>query len=253
MEVPCPKQRKRVPSASITSRWKLATSKLHWLSTAACSTLSCGGKAPLRPLSTWATSSLRSRRAVPKLPTTAVISDSWSTTRRRSAAPWPTQASQRSPVRFSTSSTHGATGSRLSDTTTFSSPKRRTCCAEWDSRIFRRTKRRSRSLPTRAWRLGNYEHRGRLFGERPKDLHDDAAVHQPFFLATLAIAGEVRRLAVKVERDVIHVHLVEQEELGFLRGAVHTIDETTGLCAPHCGGLLGKKRRQRIALSLRCP
>ena len=37
-------------------------------------------------------------------------------------------------------------------TTTSSSPRRRTCCAGWACRIFARTAKRSRSLPTRAWR-----------------------------------------------------------------------------------------------------
>src|SRR6266576_3121917 len=152
MEVACPKQRKHAQSVSIMLRWKSMTSKPHWLSTVACSSLSCEEKAPPRPLSTWATSSLHSRRAVNKPPTTVVISDSWSMTRRPSARRWPTQALRPSPVHFSTSATRGATGSRLSDTTTFSSPKRRMSCAAWDSLICRRTQRRSKSLPTRAWR-----------------------------------------------------------------------------------------------------
>src|SRR5262245_40496592 len=44
-----------------------------------------------------------------------------------------------------------AIASRSSATTTSSSPKRSTCCAEWGSRILPRTPRRSRSSRTRAW------------------------------------------------------------------------------------------------------
>ena len=57
---------------------------------------------------------------------------------------------------------------------------------------------------------------GRSFGERPKDLYLSGPVRQPFFLATYAVSGKVGRLAVKVEGRVVHVHLVEQEQLGFL-------------------------------------
>src|ERR1700676_4186774 len=57
---------------------------------------------------------------------------------------------------------------------------------------------------------------GVLFGEGPKDLHLDATVRQPFFLATLAVDGKVRRLAVEVQGRVVNVHLVEQEQLGVL-------------------------------------
>jgi hypothetical protein len=37
---------------------------------------------------------------------------------------------------------------------------------------------------------------GQSFGERPKDLHFGGTVRQPFFLATLAVRGKVRRVAV---------------------------------------------------------
>jgi hypothetical protein len=37
---------------------------------------------------------------------------------------------------------------------------------------------------------------GRSFGERPIYLHLGGTVCQPFFLATLAVRGKVRRLAV---------------------------------------------------------
>src|SRR5438477_12743656 len=43
-------------------------------------------------------------------PTTAVILDLWSMTKRPSAAPWPTRAWTRCPASFSTSSIPGATG-----------------------------------------------------------------------------------------------------------------------------------------------
>jgi predicted enzyme related to lactoylglutathione lyase len=51
---------------------------------------------------------------------------------------------------FSIFATLGATASRSSATTTSSSPRRRTYCAPWDWRICQRTRRRSKSLPTRA-------------------------------------------------------------------------------------------------------
>jgi hypothetical protein len=78
----------------------------------ACSTSSFAARARHRPSSIWATSSLRSRRAVLSPPTTAAILDLWSMTRRPSAKRWPTLASNRCRVRFSTSSIHGATASR---------------------------------------------------------------------------------------------------------------------------------------------
>src|SRR5690242_2208815 len=90
----------------------------------------------------------------------------------------------------------------------------------------------------------------RSIGERPKDLHLDGAVDETFLLATLAIGGEVRRVAMKLERRVVRVHLVEQEQLGFLGAPVKTIDETARLGIPHDRGLLRKKRRQRIGFAL---
>ncbi len=56
------------------------------------------------------------------------------------------------PAGFSISSTRGATASRSSPTIISNSVRRRTYCAAWDSRICRRTQKRLKSFPTRAWR-----------------------------------------------------------------------------------------------------
>ena len=60
------------------------------------------------------------------------ISDWWSMTRMRSVKRWLKQESNPCPVLFLTSSTHGATGSRLSVIETSNSPKHPTCCGAWD-------------------------------------------------------------------------------------------------------------------------
>src|SRR5262245_28465432 len=87
-------------------------------------------------------------------------------------------------------------------------------------------------------------------GEGAVDLHLGRALRQSFLLAALAIRGEVRRLPVQVERRVVLVHLVEDEEVGVLRGAVRAVDETARLRLPHHACLLGEERGQRIALAL---
>src|SRR5438034_9015500 len=63
---------------------------------------------------------------------------------------------------------------------------------------------------------------GRSFGERPKDLHLSGTVGQSFFFATQTVSGKVGRLAVEVEGGFVHIHRVEQEQLGLRGGAVST-------------------------------
>src|SRR6266498_2869879 len=92
-----------------------------------------------------------------------------------------------------------------------------------------------------------------LLGERAVDLHLGGALGQSFLLATLAIGGEVGRLAVHVEGRIVPVHLVEEEDVGILRGAMRAIDEAARLRFPHDPRLLGEQHRQRIALALRRP
>ena len=67
-------------------------------------------------------------------------------------------ASRSCPGHSSTSSTPGETAWRSSRTTTFSSPKRRMCCAVWGSATFQRTTRQSRSWQKKVWRLDEPRH-----------------------------------------------------------------------------------------------
>src|SRR5713101_3037104 len=90
-------------------------------------------------------------------------------------------------------------------------------------------------------------------GERAEELHLGGALGQPFLLATLAVGGEIGRLAVDVEGRVVLVLLVEDEDVGILRGAVRAIDEAARLGLAHHRGLLREQRRQRVALALRRP
>src|SRR6266498_4195516 len=92
-----------------------------------------------------------------------------------------------------------------------------------------------------------------LLGERAVDLHLGGALGQSFLLATLAIGGEVGGLAVHVEGRIVPVHLVEEEEVGILRGAMRAIDEAARLRFPHDPRLFGEQCGQRIPLALRRP
>src|SRR5205814_1558124 len=92
-----------------------------------------------------------------------------------------------------------------------------------------------------------------LVRHRAEELDLDAAFRQTFLLATLAIGGEMRRLAVDVERRVVRVLLVEHEDVGILGGSVGTIDETPRLRALHLRDLLLQQPGQRIALALGRP
>src|SRR5713101_4814307 len=89
--------------------------------------------------------------------------------------------------------------------------------------------------------------------ERAEELHFGGALDQAFIFAALAVGGQVRRLAVDVEGRVILVLLVEDEDVGVLRGPVGAVDQAPGLGLFHHRGLLREERRQRVALALRRP
>src|ERR1700730_14727811 len=88
-------------------------------------------------------------------------------------------------------------------------------------------------------------------GDRAVDLHLGRALGKPFLLAALAIGGEVRRLAVKIEGGVVLVLLVEDEDIRVLRGPVRAIDEAARFRLLDRGHLLLEERGQRVALALR--
>src|SRR5687767_12405373 len=91
---------------------------------------------------------------------------------------------------------------------------------------------------------------GHSVSDRAVDLHLHGAFGQPFLLAALAVGGQVRRLAVKVEGGVVLVLLVEEKEIRILRGAVRPIDEAARLRLAHGRHLLLEQRGQRVALAL---
>src|SRR5262249_31764659 len=68
-----------------------------------------------------------------------------------------------------------------------------------------------------------------------------------------AVRGKMRRLAVQVERRLVFVLLVEEEEVRILRRAMRPVGETAGLVLAHDAGLLGQQRGQGVALALRRP
>src|SRR5882724_2694435 len=77
-----------------------------------------------------------------------------------------------------------------------------------------------------------------LVRDRPVELHLDPALGEAFFRAALAVGRQVGRLAMGVERGIVLVLLVEDEDVRILRGAVRAIDETTRLRALHLRDLL---------------
>ena len=129
-----------------------------WRSTAACS-LRAARQERDRRSSISAISSSRCRRAGRSPPMAAGISGWWSMTRRRSARRWPRRArtAARAVPRFPR-----PWGNRIEivgyDNIQFT--KAPTCCAAWGSPTSRRTRRRSRSSPTRAWRRTDARTRG---------------------------------------------------------------------------------------------
>jgi len=70
-------------------------------------------------------------------------------------------------------------------------------------------------------------------------------------VAPLAVRGKVRRLAMDVQRSLVRVGFVEQEEVGVGGRPVHAIDEASRLGGAHRIGLLRQQRGQGIALAFR--
>src|SRR4051812_33524811 len=89
--------------------------------------------------------------------------------------------------------------------------------------------------------------------ERPQDLDLDRAFDQAILLAARVERGEVWRLAVRLERRVVGVGLVEHEQVRILGRPVWPIDQATGLGLADDRGLLREQLRQCVALALRCP
>src|SRR5215475_1595702 len=89
-----------------------------------------------------------------------------------------------------------------------------------------------------------------LFGERSVDLHLGRARDEPLLLASLAVRREVRGLAVEVERGVVLVLLVDEEEIRVFRRPVVAIDQAARLGLADRRRLFLEQRRQRIALAL---
>ena len=65
--------------------------------------------------------------------------------------------------------------------------------------------------------------------------------------------GKVRRVAMGLERRLVDVRFVEEEELRIGRRTVGAIDEAPWLRAQHDGGLLRQECGERIPLAVRCP
>src|SRR6266851_2856371 len=89
-----------------------------------------------------------------------------------------------------------------------------------------------------------------LVRDRPVELHLDPALGEAFLLAALAVGRQVGRLAMGVERGIVLVLLVEDEDVRILRGAVRAIDETARLRALHLRHLFLEQLGQRVALAL---
>src|SRR6187549_873388 len=104
------------------------------------------------------------------------------------------------------------------------------------------------------WREGRYiTWSSGSLRDRPIDLHFDFSIDQTLLFPALAECGKVRRVAMRLERRVVHVGFVKKEELGIGRGSVRAIDDAPRLRAEHNGSLLRQERGQCIAFAFRCP